>query len=118
MVFNYNIITPIDELKTLAAELQDLVQSKVGATKFSTTYNQIRQSAIGVRRERKTAKVLQVMTNPEAAAKRKLQRNNIKRESRKRKDHGFMWVILVSSKSPLMLSNSDKKGKLKRQRQE
>jgi U3 small nucleolar RNA-associated protein 20 len=93
-----NTVTPIDELKTLATELQDLVQSKVGTTKFSTTYNQIRQSALGVRRERKTAKVLQVMTNPEAAAKRKLQRNSIKRESRKRKDRGFAWVFLFHLK--------------------
>lgn len=92
----------MDELKVLATELQDLVQSKVGTTKFSTTYNQIRQSALGIRRERKTAKVLQVMTNPEAAAKRKLQRNSVKRESRKRKDREF----------------ADGKGKLKRRRQE
>jgi len=82
-------VTATDELKTLATELQDLVQSKVGPTKFSTTYNQIRQSAVGVRRERKIAKVLQATKNPEVAAKRKLQRNNVKKESRKRKDRGF-----------------------------
>jgi U3 small nucleolar RNA-associated protein 20 len=91
---NDNIAAAIDELKTLATELQDLVQSKVGTTKFSTVYNQIRQSALGVRRERRTAKALQVLTNPVAAAKRKLQRNSIKRESRKRKDRGFAWVFL------------------------
>lgn len=76
-------------------ELQDLVQNKVGTTKFSTTYNQIRQGVLGVRRERKAAKVMQVTTNPEAAAKRKLQRNVIKKESRKRKDRGFAYVFLI-----------------------
>jgi len=50
----------MDELKTLAVELQDLVQAKVGTTKFSNTYNQIRQSVLGVRRGRKDARVMQV----------------------------------------------------------
>ncbi|KAJ7127009.1 armadillo-type protein [Mycena epipterygia] len=79
----------MDELKTVCIELQDLVQSKVGTTKFSTAYNQIRQSVLGVQRERKATKVLQVTVNPEAAAKRKLQRNSIKKESRKRKSSAF-----------------------------
>lgn len=80
----------IDELKTTAIELQDLVQAKVGTTKFATVYNQIRQSVLGVRRERKTARVLQATTNPEASAKRKMQRNVIKKDSRKRKERGFL----------------------------
>ncbi|KAG6830801.1 hypothetical protein H0H92_014650 [Tricholoma furcatifolium] len=79
----------MDELKTLATELQDLLQGKVGTTKFSTTYNQIRQSVLEVRRDRKTARATQAVANPEAAAKRKMQRNVIKKESRKRKDRGF-----------------------------
>ncbi|KAJ7104174.1 armadillo-type protein, partial [Mycena belliarum] len=79
----------MDELKTICIELQDLVQSKVGTTKFSKAYNQIRQSVLGVQRERKATKVLQVTVNPEAAARRKLQRNTIKKESRKRKSSAF-----------------------------
>ena len=49
-----------EELKTLAVELRDLVQSKVGTTKFSMTYNQIRQTVLGIQRERKAARVTQV----------------------------------------------------------
>ncbi|KAF8641440.1 hypothetical protein AX16_009953 [Volvariella volvacea WC 439] len=90
------------ELKTTATELQDLVRSKVGTTKFSAVYNDIRQQALGVRRERKTARALQATKNPEAAAKRKMQRNVIKKESRKRKERGFV----------------EAKGKHKRRRQE
>lgn len=78
------------ELKTIATELQGLVQSKVGVTQFTSVYNQIRQSVLGLRRERKVARVMQVATNPEAAAKRKMQRNVIKKDSRKRKDRGFL----------------------------
>lgn len=79
----------LEELKTLATELQDLLQGKVGATKFSTIYNQIRQSVLGVRRDRKSARALHVVINPEAAARRKIHRNVIKKESKKRKDRGF-----------------------------
>ncbi|CAA7260357.1 unnamed protein product [Cyclocybe aegerita] len=92
----------MEELKTTAVELQDLIQSRVGATKFSNVYSQIRQSALGVRRERKVARVLQATTNPEAAAKRKMQRNIIKKDSRKRKESGFL----------------EAKGKFKRRKQE
>lgn len=91
-----NLGTP-DELKTTAIELQDLVQSKVGTTKFAHVYNQIRQSVLGLRRERKVARVLQATTNPEAAARRKIQRNVVKKESRKRKDRGFLCVALIPS---------------------
>ena len=68
------------------------MQSKVGTTKFSLVYNQIRQSALGIRRNRKVARALQVSTNPEAAARRKIQRNVIKKDSRKRKDAGYLYV--------------------------
>ncbi|KAF5354672.1 hypothetical protein D9756_005618 [Leucocoprinus leucothites] len=79
----------MEEVKTTAIELRDLVQAKVGTTKFSNVYNQIRQKTLELRRNRKVERTLQVTTNPEAAAKRKLQRNTIKKESRKRKDRSF-----------------------------
>ncbi|OBZ65821.1 U3 small nucleolar RNA-associated protein 20 [Grifola frondosa] len=79
----------MDELKTLAVELQDLVQSKVGTTKFANVYNRIRQNVLSVQRERRTSRVMLGTTNPEAAAKRKLQRNIMKKEGRKRKTQSF-----------------------------
>ncbi|TFY61376.1 hypothetical protein EVJ58_g4545 [Rhodofomes roseus] len=92
----------IGELKTLAAELQDLVQAKVGTTKFAAVYNEIRQHVVGVRRERRNARVMQVSTNPEAAAKKKIHRNALKKESRKRKAQTY----------------ADGKGRLKRFRED
>ncbi|KAH0588866.1 hypothetical protein H2248_004657 [Termitomyces sp. 'cryptogamus'] len=92
----------MDELKTLATELQDLLQGKVGASQFSTTYNQIRQSVLGVRRDRKAARATQAVINPEAAARRRMHRNAVKKDSRKRKDRGF----------------AERRGKTKRQREE
>jgi U3 small nucleolar RNA-associated protein 20 len=76
-------------LRTTAVELQDLVQAKIGTTKFSNVYNQIRQKTLELRRDRKVARALQVTTNPQVAAKRKIQRNAIKKENRKRKDRSF-----------------------------
>jgi U3 small nucleolar RNA-associated protein 20 len=43
-----------------AVELQDLVQQKVGTTKFATAYNKIRQTVLGVQRERRTARITKV----------------------------------------------------------
>ena len=67
-----------------------MVRSKVGGGKFAEVYNTIRQSALSLQRERKIARTLQHTTNPEAAAKRKIQRNAAKKESRKRKDAVFL----------------------------
>ncbi|KAI0302300.1 armadillo-type protein [Multifurca ochricompacta] len=79
----------MDELKTTAIELQDLVQRKVGTTKFASTYNKIRQGVLEIQRERRTARVTKFATHPEAAARRKQQRSATKRESRKRKNVTF-----------------------------
>ncbi|KAF9060675.1 armadillo-type protein [Rhodocollybia butyracea] len=94
--------TKMTELKDTAVELRDLLQSKVGTTKFSAVYNQIRQGVVAVQRERKEARVLQIATNPQAAASRKAHKNTVKKESRKRKNQTFV----------------DGKGKLKRRREE
>ena len=44
----------------LAVELQELVRTKVGTSKFSDAYNSIRQQVLSVRRDRKAARVIQV----------------------------------------------------------
>jgi U3 small nucleolar RNA-associated protein 20 len=49
-----------DELKMTAVELQDLVQQKVGTTKFAIAYNKIRQTVLGVQRERRTVRITKV----------------------------------------------------------
>lgn len=67
-----------------------MIRLKVGGSKFAEVYNSIRQSVLSVQRERKIARTLLHTTNPGAAAKRKIQRNVTKKESRKRKDAGFM----------------------------
>ena len=65
------------------------MRPKVGTTKFSEVYSQIRQHVLGVRRDRKSARAVQQTTHPEMAAKHKYQRNVAKKDSRKRKNAAF-----------------------------
>ena len=51
---------PFEALKTLASEVQDLVQKKVGTTAFTEVYSKLRNRATNVRRERKEARALMV----------------------------------------------------------
>lgn len=48
-----NDLSTTAELKLVAQELQDLIQEKVGTTKFTAVYTQIRQKTMAVRQKRK-----------------------------------------------------------------
>lgn len=48
------------EIQTLAQEVQELLQNKIGVTAYSTIHTTIRQKAAIKRNERKTATALQV----------------------------------------------------------
>ncbi|KAF8706717.1 Down-regulated in metastasis, partial [Rhizoctonia solani] len=81
--------TELDDLKTLTHELQALLQQRTGTTAFANAYSRIRQGVVRVRRERKIQRATQAATHPEAAARRRLQRNITKKEGKKRKDRAF-----------------------------
>ena len=76
-------------LRTLADEVQELVQSRVSASAFTRAYAHVRQSIATKRRERRNARLLQGVTDPERAASRRHARNVHKHESRKRKNAAF-----------------------------
>lgn len=82
------------------------MQSKLGTTKFANVYNQIRQKVISVQRDRKTARALQVATNPQFTAKRKMHKNANKKESKKRKNAEFGSVFIVSLREPMLTSSA------------
>ena len=88
-VSNTVLTSILDELKTLATEVQTLVQSKVAPTAFTSVYSKIRENVRGVQQERKIKRTLLAATNPEQAAKRKTKKNESKKESRKRKNAAF-----------------------------
>uniref|UniRef100_U9SZI5 Uncharacterized protein n=1 Tax=Rhizophagus irregularis (strain DAOM 181602 / DAOM 197198 / MUCL 43194) TaxID=747089 RepID=U9SZI5_RHIID len=76
----------IDGVKQLGKEILDLVQERVGTTQFHISYNKIRQQVLEVRRERKHKKTIMALVDPESAAKRKIQKNEMKKQNRKRKN--------------------------------
>jgi len=77
-------------MKTLAQEVLDLLQQRVGSTPFFEAYNAARIQQDHVRDERKKKKALDAVMNPEKTAQRKIQRNLQKKESRKRKVDMYM----------------------------
>lgn len=78
-----------DDLKMLASEVQDLVQSKVGAAAFTRVYAHVKQARLEKRRVRKHERMMESFVDPERAAKRRASRNTAKHESRKRKHAHF-----------------------------
>lgn len=57
-------VSILDDIKAAAQELQDMVQTKVGTTKFTAVYSQIRQGNLTARRERKAALAIMVCPQP------------------------------------------------------
>lgn len=74
-----------EELKVTAQEVLDLLQSRVGTDAFLQVYNKVHLSAMSKRQERHEAKATLAVADPEKAAKRKMSRNDAKRDSKKRK---------------------------------
>ncbi|CAG8692427.1 33598_t:CDS:2, partial [Racocetra persica] len=79
----------IDNLKRLGKEVLDLLHKRVGTTEYHNAYNKVRQRIEEVRRERKHQRVIKAIVDPESAAKRKIQRNEMKKQNRKRKNEEF-----------------------------
>ncbi|KAI8575447.1 hypothetical protein K450DRAFT_261769 [Umbelopsis ramanniana AG] len=81
--------TDFDELKQLANEVLSLVQKKVGTTEYFYAYNKVRQRVQEVRSQRKANRAYQAVSDPVAAARMKVKRNEMKRNARKRKTADF-----------------------------
>jgi len=77
------------ELQTLAREVQELLQSKIGTTSYSAVHNAIRQQAAARRNERKKQLAQQALTDPVEDAKRKAKRAELRKAGNKRKVAAF-----------------------------
>jgi U3 small nucleolar RNA-associated protein 20 len=80
-------VTNVDneKVKTLAQEVLDLLQKRAGVKAFLEVYNSVHKHVQEVRKERHTKKVVQAIIDPEASARRKVQKNEMKKAGRKRK---------------------------------
>ncbi|KAJ3091156.1 U3 snoRNP protein [Quaeritorhiza haematococci] len=74
-----------EELRTLGMEVMDLLQKRVGTAGYLKVYNQVHFKVIEVRRDRKQKRAVMAVADPRASAKRKLQKNEMKRNRKKRK---------------------------------
>ncbi|XP_030621601.1 small subunit processome component 20 homolog [Chanos chanos] len=72
-------------LKNLAQELIDLLKKLVGLEKFSLAFAAVQKEATMRRASRKKHKAMQVVANPDIAARKKIKKHQKKREAKKRK---------------------------------
>jgi U3 small nucleolar RNA-associated protein 20 len=79
----------MDDLKTFATQVLSHLQKSAGPTLYLETYNRVHQHVLKKRQERKNLQVRQAILDPEARAKRKLQKSEMKKQSRKRKSSEF-----------------------------
>jgi U3 small nucleolar RNA-associated protein 20 len=66
-----------------------LLQKHAGTTEYVKKYQEVQDRIMSVRRDRKAAKSVQAIVDPQARAVRKLQRNEMKKNSKKRKANDF-----------------------------
>jgi U3 small nucleolar RNA-associated protein 20 len=69
----------------LAKEVTALIEEKAGATAFLKAFSDVQKQATQKRASRKQARAVEAITDPGAAAQRKLAKNVMKRETIKRK---------------------------------
>ncbi|KAF9584653.1 U3 snoRNP protein [Lunasporangiospora selenospora] len=79
----------MEEVKKLGSEVLDLVQKRAGTTDYFQVYNKIRQQVQEVRRERRKKRVMQAMNDPEAHARRRVQKNEMKSRKRQQRNKEF-----------------------------
>lgn len=73
----------------LAKEVLDLVQKQIGTAQYLDVYNKVHFRVQAVRQERKAQRSVQAVLDPEGRARRRAQKNDMKRANRKRKADEF-----------------------------
>jgi U3 small nucleolar RNA-associated protein 20 len=76
-------------LQTLASEVQDLVQKKLGTSVYASTYTTIKRRMAEKRKRRKDEALMLAIQDPEKAMRRKAATNKRKHDSRRRKTQSY-----------------------------
>ncbi|XP_060070430.1 small subunit processome component 20 homolog [Ylistrum balloti] len=76
-------------IKSLAQEVLDLLKKVLGVEQFTEVYASVQRKRMVMKESRKRQKAVEAVSNPEAAAKRKVKKNLAKRDAKKRKAEGF-----------------------------
>jgi len=89
----YNLIETENEnlkdIKTLAQEVSSMISTHIGTTAYSTAYAAVRAQVQERRKIRKYKRSIQLVTEPERAAKRKIRKHERTKESRREKSKVF-----------------------------
>ena len=73
------------DLKALAQETLELLQSRMGVTAYAQVYSKVKEAVQEKRRERKYKRSIQQVTDPEKAAVKKMRKNERKKVVRRTK---------------------------------
>ncbi|WVQ94326.1 hypothetical protein IAU59_001405 [Kwoniella sp. CBS 9459] len=79
----------IDDLRTLATQVREFVQTKAGTSAFSSTWEKLRRSTVSRREERRDQRNKMVFTDPKKWAARKGRKVERGKEGKKRKMKAF-----------------------------
>lgn len=71
------------------SEVQTLLQSLLSTTYFAGVYTSLRTAMVEKRQERKTARLMHSIHNPEGAARKKVKTNEKKHQARSRRNQEF-----------------------------
>ncbi|XP_064627386.1 small subunit processome component 20 homolog [Lineus longissimus] len=74
-----------ESLKVLGNEVIEMMKGIVGVETFTKNYAGVQQDVFTKREERKRQKAVNVVSNPEAAARKKMKKHLAKRDAKKRK---------------------------------
>ncbi|KAJ3414834.1 U3 snoRNP protein [Chytridiales sp. JEL 0842] len=86
--------TETDELRTTAREIMGVLEKLAGTSTYLEVYNQVHQEVQEVRQERRLKRKIQAVADPEGAAKRKIQKNQMKIAGRKEKAAQYKKKLL------------------------
>ncbi|KAK6340588.1 U3 snoRNP protein [Orbilia brochopaga] len=79
----------LKDLKPIASEVLQYLAGKMGVTAYSKAYATVRSKVMERRRVRKHKRSIQLVTDPERAAKKKARKHERSKESRKEKNKVF-----------------------------
>ncbi|KAI8844258.1 hypothetical protein BC829DRAFT_446021 [Chytridium lagenaria] len=74
-----------ESAKVSGREVLDMIHKMVGTNDFVSILNEVKSSLSGVREERRSKRKIHAVLDPELHAKRKIRKNELKKESKKRK---------------------------------
>ena len=78
-----------EQLRQLATQVMEHLQKNIGTIAYVELYNKVQRHIEEVRRDRRSQRAIQAVADPEAHARRRIQKNEMKRSSRKRKAESF-----------------------------